>query len=556
MPGSSVKILDEDGSTCPPGEPGEIVVHNNFLCQGYWRDPVRTAGAFIDVPSEHGKRYYRTGDIGKMRADGCLEYVGRRNLRVKIRGFRVEVEEVERPLCGHPSVLDAAVVVEPDNAGDARLAAFVVSRTGRSLPTDDLCAYIGARLPPQMVPASFEFLTSLPRTASGKLHRTALPRETPPLAPQVGRAPHDAVEMCITHLWEDLLQQHPIGVTEDFFALGGHSLLAARLSASIERTFGIKLPLATFFTAATIERQADLLRERSIRKQWPLLVPIRSGGAKPPLFCVHLLDGNILGYRDLVRHLPPDRPLYGLQSRGLDGTSPLHTRIEDMARDYVAAMRKVRPVGPYAICGWSFAGIVALEMARQLEEQGQVVTLLAMLDTPARAHRNMRGSRFVQRLSRVRVHAKALLTKRNRLVYLRKKLRIVRRSLEAPLWGLLMQWYHRGGWLPRPLRNIKYANRHARRHYVLRPYSGRVALFRVHPQPGQHIHDPLLGWGSLATGHLELHEVPGAHSTMVFEPHVRQLAHELTRCLEEAWNGVDATGNSPSGTGRDGDRAA
>ena len=187
--------------------------------------------------------------------------------------------------------------------------------------------------------------------------------------------------MCLTNLWEELLEQHPISITDDFFALGGHSLLAARLSASIERAFGVKLPLATFLMAATIERQAKLLRALGKQEEWPLLVPIRAGGSKPPLFCVHLADGNVLSYRDLARHLPSDQPLYGLQSRGLDGIGRMNTRIEDMARDYVAAIRNMQPRGPYAICGWSFGGIVAFEMARQLADEGQTVELLALFDT-------------------------------------------------------------------------------------------------------------------------------------------------------------------------------
>jgi acyl carrier protein len=171
----------------------------------------------------------------------------------------------------------------------------------------------------------------------------------------VDRPPRDPLELRLTLLWEDLLEQRPISATANFFELGGHSLLAARLSASIEQTFATKLPLATFITAATIEQQARLLRERRTQSRWPSLVPVRAVGSKPPLFCVHSRDGDVLSYRDLARHLPPDQPLYGLQSRGLDGMSRINTRIEDMARDYVAEIRKSHPRGPYAICGWSSA---------------------------------------------------------------------------------------------------------------------------------------------------------------------------------------------------------
>ncbi|HWC30996.1 MAG TPA: alpha/beta fold hydrolase, partial [Dehalococcoidia bacterium] len=195
--------------------------------------------------------------------------------------------------------------------------------------------------------------------------------------------PTDAVELRLADLWEDAFGRRPASVTADVFESGGHSFRSsARLGMLIEEAFGIRFPLATFMTAATLEEQANLVRKRQdVRAKWPSLVPIRESGSKPPLFFVHMADGHILSYRDLMRRLPPDQPLYGLQSRGLDGTSRINTRIEDMARDYVAEMRKAYPRGPYAICGWSFGGTVAFEMARQLEQQQRRVALLALFDT-------------------------------------------------------------------------------------------------------------------------------------------------------------------------------
>ena len=181
------------------------------------------------------------------------------------------------------------------------------------------------------------------------------------------RPPIDAVELRLADLWEDAFGRRPASVTDDVFELGGHSFRSsARLRMLIEEAFDIRFPLVTFMTAATLEEQANLVRNwQDVRAEWPSLVPIRESGSKPPLFIVHMADGHVLSYRDLVRRLPLDQRLYGLQSRGLDGTSPINTSIEGMARDYIAEIRNVYPRGPLAICGWSFGGTVAFEMARQ-----------------------------------------------------------------------------------------------------------------------------------------------------------------------------------------------
>jgi len=402
-------------------------------------------------------------------------------------------------------------------------------------------------VPEHMVPASFEFVPKLPRTASGKVHRAALAtrRETTSGVTEVVHAPCDAVEVCLTSLWEDLFEQRPIPVTADFFELGGHSLLAARLSAAIERTFGTKLPLAAFVRAATIQQQARLLRERRPRSRWPSLVPIRATGSKPPLFCVHLRDGSILSYRDLVRYLPSDQPLYGLQSRGLDGIGRINARIEDMARDYVAEIRTSHPQGPYAICGWSFGGVVAFEMARQLEQEGQNVALLALFDThpPGEAGSAIRLRHTVSRATRVT----RLLHGPDRAASLRRGVETARLLLQARLRRMLVMWLRHGGWLPRTQRNVTLANRGALRDYVPRAYGGRITMFKAAQPESRCPRDPVPGWMSLTAGGLEIHEVPGTHLTMVFEPHARTLAEQLASRLDEAWQACGAV-PSPGGT--------
>ena len=531
LDGAKVLILDDAGRECPAGEQGEIVVESRYLSPGYWHDPDRTAAAFSDGPNGMGARRYRTGDLGVLRPDGCLEHRGRKDLRVKVRGFRIELEEIERQLQAHPLVHEAAVIAATGASGNSRLAAYVVQRHGAHLAADDLRAHLKETLPEQMVPPTFEFVPALPRTVSGKVNRNAL------AAPRMGAAadatasePCDAVELCLKNIWEGLLEHRPISVSANFFESGGDSLLAARLGVEVERTFHWKLPMSAFLQAATIRQQAQLLRTRRAHTNWPSLVPIRPNGSKPPLFCVHLVDGNVLAYRDVVRHLPADQPVYGLQSRGLDRVSPLNMRLEDMARDYVSEIRRFQPDGPYAICGWSFGGVVAFEMARQLEQDGQRVALLVVFDShvPGRLHIDESGRSLPMRRSRARRIAGTLLRSRRRIKH-------VRRLCGKVVWRTAARWQRSGGWLPRVLQNLTEINRSALRQYVPHAYRGRLTLFKAAEHRSQRLRDPLFGWGPFVGGGLEIHQVPGHHKNMVFEPHARTLADTLGRCLAEAW---------------------
>jgi amino acid adenylation domain-containing protein len=552
--GAIVRIVDEDGQECDDGEVGEIAVHSRYLSPGYWRGPGQPLASLAGGPQIDGKTFYRTGDLAARRGDGCLEFRGRKSRRVKIRGFRVELEEIERSLSASPMVLEAAVIERGDRMGDTTLAAYVVPRPGQRVTADDLRTQLATRLPQYAIPGSFEFLSSLPRTASGKVQRTALAEPPAAEVRTISQPPRDAVEVCLTHLWEDLLERRPIGTTEDFFELGGHSLLAARLSASIARHFDVKLPLATFLTSPTIERQAQLIRARTVRKQWSPLVPIRTTGSKPPLFCVHLADGNVLAYRDLARRLPSDQPVYGLQARGLDGKSPVNTRIEDMARDYVDAIRQLQPAGPYAICGWSFGGRVAFEIARQLEQHGERVALLALFDTAATGPgRGKKGTRFIAGLP---AHLKTIIHDANRLAHVRRMLRTAKQVCTDYMWRRVVLWQRSGRWLPSTLQNVAQASRNARRDYVPGSYCGSVTLFKVARETTSTGRDPLLGWGSLVSGGVTVHEVPGNHFNMVFEPHVRTLAEKMTACLNAAWNRAEPSSNPPTGAGHGADRAA
>jgi len=378
-------VLDAAGSPVPPGVPGELYLGSVQLARGYLGQPALTAAAFVPDPSgaDPGTRLYRTGDRVRWLGGGVLEFLGRADQQVKVRGVRVETGEVEAVLRRHSAVAECVVVACPDHRGETRLTAYVVPAPGAPVSAAALRAHLRERFPLPLVPSAFVELERLPLTPNGKLDRAALPPPEAVRGDGAYLAPRDALELRLARLWEEVLGAGPVGVRDDFFDLGGHSLDALRLLAGVERIAGRRLSMAELVAGPTVERIASALRgEPALAAAGPL-VPLQRGGGARPLFLVHAAGGNVASYVPLARHLGPDQPLYGLQSRGLEGEAPPHARIEEMAADYLAVLREVQGEGPYRLGGWSLGGLVAFEMARMLAVAGDRVEFLALVDTRA-----------------------------------------------------------------------------------------------------------------------------------------------------------------------------
>ncbi|MFL6289499.1 MAG: non-ribosomal peptide synthetase [Thermoanaerobaculia bacterium] len=384
-----IVVLDRDGNPAPIGVPGELHIGGQGLARGYFGRPGLTAASFVPHPhaGEPGARLYRTGDLARYRPDGNLEYIGRLDHQVKIRGVRIELGEIETALQRHPAVKEAVAVVRENPAGDRHLVACVVPRREPPPTAAELRGFLAARLPAVMVPAFFVMLDAIALTPSGKVDRASLMAASARArAPEsVYVAPRDPLEWELTGLWEELLGAQGIGVLDNFFDIGGHSLLAVSLAAGIHRRFGIAVPAAAVLQAPTIADLSVLLRARGHAGRTAArsgnLVPIRSGApSQPPLLLVHAHRGGVFVYHALARALGGSYPIYGLQASGLDeGEEPLDS-VPAMAARYVDQIRALQPRGPYRLVGWSFGGLVAYEMARQLESGGEQVAILALID--------------------------------------------------------------------------------------------------------------------------------------------------------------------------------
>ncbi len=359
--------------------------------------------------------------------------------------------------------------------------------------------------------------------------------------------PQTENEQQLAQIWTELLRVEQVGIQDNFFELGGTSLLAVRLFTQIENTFGKKLPLATLLQAPTIEQLSNILCQEEWSAPWSSLLAIQAAGSLPPLFCIGGAGGDVLYFRDLSNHLGLEQPVYGLQAQGLDGKQPPHTRIEDMANHYIKEIRTFQPEGPYFLAGHSAGGLVAFEMAQQLQMQGQKVALLALFDPSTPEVLNYIPS-FWDKASSHLINLVQLEPKKQ-LTYVLRRLKYHSKNVSkkiATRVGLrskhpLPQDLGGPEFLPQDLRRMFKLNEQAARDYKPQSYQGRVTLFKATNEPSSITllatsrRYPLLGWDSLAAEGVEVHEVPGGHAfegSLLSEPHVRGLAEKLKACLE------------------------
>ncbi|MFE3739617.1 amino acid adenylation domain-containing protein [Streptomyces sp. NPDC059134] len=389
--GTRAYVLDAALRPAPPGVPGDLHLAGDSLALGYHGRPGETARVFLPDPyGPPGSRMYRTGDRARRTPDGALEFTGRADGQLKIRGFRVEPEEIAAVLEEHPAVDRAAVIAHEAEDG-TRLAAYLVPASGGAGTADAGTAdtagfdavrdHAARRLPAYMVPSGWRRLDRLPLTVHGKLDRRALPAPgAPARGGSQGRAPRGPREDVLCTLFAEVLGVERVMIDDDFFALGGHSLLATRLIGRVRTALGADVSIRTLFEAPTVAALAGRLLDAADDDPLATLLPLRTSGGRPPLFCVHPAGGLAWSYGGLLPHLDGDQPVYGLQTPNLDGTEPFPGSIEAMAAGYVAQVRTVQPHGPYHLFGWSFGGNVAQEMAVQLQEAGERVDLLALAD--------------------------------------------------------------------------------------------------------------------------------------------------------------------------------
>ena len=525
-------VMDRHGQLTPIGVPGELLLGGPGVALGYVNRPDLTREKFIPDPftGEPGARVYRTGDLVRWRPDGTLEYLGRLDNQVKVRGFRIEPGEVEAAIAQYPEVREVAVAARPDGHGGKRLVAYVVPRAASGPPLTELRPFLGERLAPHMIPSLFVTLTSLPLTPSGKIDRQRLPAPEALTTTPSGEAvePRDAVEGQLVELWEDLLGVRGIGVTDDFFDLGGHSLLAVRMLQRLAESYRVTLPLATLYTNSTVERLAEALRQGDDHGFRAPMTRLNPEGRQSPLIFFHgdLHGGGLYCVR-LGRRLGPDQPLTVVHPLGRAGR-PMPRTIEAMADEHLEALQALPRTGAWRLGGYCNGALVAFEIARRLTAAGEKVDLLALIAADA----DTRMSSLHAVASRVASGSDWF-----------GRLRSFTTMLEGrPLRERIsLAWDKATNLTAAPLRRARGKPTRPRRDdvysryfravmgYVPRYFPGRVVLFWPADEPCRHVDDPTHGWRGFADS-VEVFTVPGDHSTIITD-HIDAIAAQLANYL-------------------------
>jgi amino acid adenylation domain-containing protein len=533
-----VFVLDSTLQPVPPGVPGELYIGGPGVALGYLNEPELTAQRFLNT--EFG-RVYKSGDRVRWKADGILEYLGRADTQIKLRGFRIEPGEIEAALQKHPSVRHAAVTVREVH-GEKALVAYLAPAPNEAPADTEVREFLRRHVPVQMIPSFFVWLDAMPLTANGKLDQRALPEpDSSPAASAstAGHEPRSEVESGIAELWSSVLQRNGFSIKDDFFAVGGHSLLAIQLLSRLREKFGVDIPARKLFDAPTIEGLAALIeRRKSVpppASKLHSLVPILRGDpSRRPLFLVPGGWGGeieFLAYGQLKMHLGSGQPLYGLRARGADGLEEPHRTVEEMASAYVSEIRTLQPHGPYVLAGECIGGILAYEMARLIESQGETVDPLILLDTELPSKTNQRSFHAQERSekrqqffeARIRQPARRHLEKLSHL------------SLDQKVAYIAKRVFRRRR---QPVENSSTPDeRKLLSHYPpllmqhsLKPYGGRVNLL-INEE--LYATQNVLGWDRVSTGGLDIHVVPGNHLSYIRE-HAASAAAKLRELIDRA----------------------
>lgn len=526
-------ILDDNRQLTPAGVAGELYIGGEGVARGYLNRPELTAERFVEIRFDGAsERVYRTGDLVRRLPDGRIEFLGRIDNQVKIRGHRIELGEIEAVLCSHPLVRETIVSAATDSSGDQALAAYIIPRNGKIPSASDLRSFLAERLPSAMVPSAFVPLKSFPLTPNGKVDRKHLPKPELATAERIDgpaglpQPPVDEIETRLIDIWCSLLELPSAGVDDDFFEAGGHSLKAVRLFSAIKNEFDVDLPLATLFQAPTVRGIARILRNSGVESARSAIVPIQRKGTKAPILCIGALNGEVILFRRLAAALSAARPMYGLQPFGLMNDRAALLDVKQIAAYYLKQLRAAEQQ-PSCLLGYSFGGLVALEMAQQLHAGGNEAPPVVLIDTyyPKGCKA---GENLQDRVRRCQFHFSQVLRGRG-FAYLAERLTRHGRSF------LYRTMSAAGPASSSHLVNeIVTLQEFASDHYLAKPHSGRVCIFRATTRHAFLHGGPLLGWDGIFQKNPVIYDIPGDHGTINVGENVALMARNLEEFLEAA----------------------
>ncbi|AXE33294.1 non-ribosomal peptide synthetase [Chromobacterium phragmitis] len=558
---SGLLLLDRDMQQVPDGAPGEICVYGDALAAGYYHAPELTAQRFVSHDCVPGTRLYRTGDIGIRLPDGGVISLGRNDSQVKVRGYRIELAEIEvAALSFFESIaqsVEVAVIARTRESHDAYLIAYLRGARDDVL-SRRLRDHLAGKLPSYMLPSHFEWIDDIPRTPSGKRDDARLRQME--LTPHNGggqRPPQDSLEFKLCQMAAKLLELPAVAPEQNLFESGATSLTAMRLVVLVDKHYGVDIPLSSFISAPTIAQLASLVRAGNGGSQFDSLVPMRTTGSLRPLFMVHPMGGNVLAYMRMLKHLSPEQPLYALQASGVDAGSVVLPSVETQASHYIETIRRIQPHGPYTLGGWSYGGFIAFEMSRQLQAAGETVSDLFVLDTVAlssyakgRANDDaLLGWFFWELLWLANGSALPAQIVPDSITELQQRFEYI--ADHAIRSGALPEGSSRA--VIQRLFDVYRTNWRAATEYDAGQPNIDITLLRARqplPQVLREMHDairseyqdPQNGWGNKTTGRITTIDIDGDHLTIMEEPFIGSLVTTMLKQMDAANKEIEHVG--------------
>lgn len=551
MPGYKVYITDRGHSVLPQGLQGELLISGASVADGYLnRDEVEKK-AFVTLSVDNSEeRCYCSGDLVYMGENGKIYYIGRSDGQLKIRGYRVEPGEIENQIMALGGVEQCMVIGKPNDKGDKSLIAFFVPGEGRKNSGEILKSESARILPGYMVPDNFIEISEIPITPNGKTDKKALLNYVIPIKKKsvsniIGKATQ--IQETLLKYWCIVLEDESLSIDDDFFENGGHSLRAVRLMSLIKKELGIHLPLSSLISYPTPRSLGDLIESNKTDVLWKCLVPIRPKGNKMPLYLIHGAGLNVLLYQSLGNLLDPDRPIYAMQAKGLDGKNDISTSIEEMARDYIKEIKTNQPEGPYAILGFSLGGFIAYEMGQQFLKQGDEIAFLGVIDTIT-TFTNEDLPAFEMYVQKIKalfgkplffIYALIIEPWQGKIDFVKQKIKNIKNKFYfySAKFGFNI---HANGDKEKSSDEPVYLSSKvsviidtALDKYVIKPSDVTVDLFRAAKQTFYIAEKKSYGWSKYALKGVEVHNVPGEHSRMFAPPNNVFFAKILTDRLND-----------------------
>lgn len=541
-------IVDENLNLLPAGIPGQLLIGGDGVAEGYFGDEKLTNDKFIykNIFGEN-QRFFATGDIVTLDFKGNFHFKERKDTQIKIRGFRIDLSEIEETISKIKGVKEYAVKSSQDDGQEVFIAAYIVMDKNFKISESEIKTFISKFLPSYMIPSYVVFLEKMPLTPNNKIDRKNLPKPSKDLItnsvyvkPAVTKT-----EKIIMEIWNKVLKRNIAGVNQDFFESGGNSILAMKMISEIETHTGVRLPLSIMFENATIEKISEIVeKEKSL--SWKSLVAIKKTGNKQPLYIIHGAGLNLLLFNTLKELMDEDQPIFGLQASGLDGkTEPLKT-VEEMASHYISEILEFDKSGVYSVAGVSFGGIIAYEMAKQFTEMGYKVNFVGLFDAVAySSNKNLpKFKRFLK--TGILVIKQSLFAIVNFFeIPVEKKKEFISKKLK----GIARRFGHKQYYefekrvdiglnkkeineIPAYMKKLMETNYKALDNYIISPADVQVTLFKAKLRTFYIKDFKFYGWKKFALKGIDVIEVPGDHNTTFAPPNDRLFAEILQKKLD------------------------